>query len=150
MGETYIYRMGRHTKADKVFEAWSSGDLNKMLKAASIKTNPVDRHFLLQTIVEVTYRRRKESEMHRICREIAEKHISEFAALAPALKQDMGGDLPRVSTFQHFTTLLTEDGDYDYAIRVCNAAINCGPDDGTRSGFERRIEKIKKKKVSQE
>ena len=41
MGETYIYRMGRHTKADKVFEAWSSGDLNKMLKAASIKTNPL-------------------------------------------------------------------------------------------------------------
>lgn len=67
-----------------------------MLKAVSIKTNPVDRHFLLQTIVEVTYKRRKEPEMHRICREIAEKHISEFAALAPALKQDMGGDLPRV------------------------------------------------------
>lgn len=90
MGETYIYRMGRHIKADKVFEAWSSGDLNKMLKAVSIKTNPVDRHFLLQTIVEVTYKRRKEPEMHRICREIAEKHMSEFAALCACFEARYG------------------------------------------------------------
>jgi len=65
-------------------------------------------NILLQTIVEITYKRRKEPEMRRIYREIAEKHISEFAALAPALKQDMGGNLPRVSTFQHFATLLTD------------------------------------------
>ncbi len=41
MGETYIYRMGRNIKTDKVFEAWTSGDLNKMLEAVSLKTNPV-------------------------------------------------------------------------------------------------------------
>lgn len=145
MGETYIHRMGRHVRADKVFEAWNSGDLSNMLKAVSIKTNPVDRHFLLQTIVEITYKERKEPEMRRTCREIAENHILEFAALAPALKQDMGGDLPRVSTFQHFAVLLTEDGDYEYAIKVCNTAINYGLHDGTRSGFEGRIEKIKRK-----
>ena len=149
MGETYICRMGRQIKADKVFEAWSSGDLAKMLKAVSIETNPVDRHFLLQTIVEVTHKRREEPEMRRTCREMAEKHISAFAVLAPALKQDMGGDLPRVSTFQYFATLLTEDGDYDYAIKVCNTAINYGLHDGTQSGFEGRIEKIKKKRASQ-
>jgi hypothetical protein len=148
MGEAYIYRMGHHIKADKVFIAWSSGDLNKMLTAMPVKTNPIDRHFLLQTIVELTYKRRKEPEMRRICREIAEKHISEFSALAPALKQDMGGDLPRVPTFQHFATLLTEDGQYDYAERVCNIAIDYGLHDGTQSGFEGRIEKIKKKRTS--
>lgn len=149
MGEIYVYRMGRHVKTDKVFEAWNSGDLNNMLKAVSIKTNPIDRHFLLQAIVEITYKGRKEPEMRRICREIAEKHVSEFEVLAPALKQDMGGDLPRVSTFQHFATLLTEDGDYDYAIKICNAAINYGLHDGTQSGFEGRIEKIKRKRASQ-
>lgn len=149
MGENYVYRMGHHTKADKVFEAWSAGDLDKMLKAMSIKSNPIDRHFLLQTIVEITYKRRKEPEIRRICREISEKHISEFATLARALKQDMGGVLPRVPTFQHFATLLTEDGDYEYAIKVCNTAINYGLHDGTQSGFEGRIEKIEKKRACQ-
>jgi hypothetical protein len=149
MGENYIYRMGHHIKADKVFEAWNSGDLNQMLKAISIKTNPIDRHFLLQTIMEITYKRRKEPQMRKICREIAEKHISEFAALAPALKQDMGGELPRVSTFQHFATLLSEDGDYEYAIEICDIAINYGLRDGTQSGFEGRIDKIKKRRASQ-
>ena len=148
MGETYIYRMGRHIKPDKAFEAWSSGGLNKMLEAMSIKTNPIDRHFLLQTIVEITYKRRKEPEMSKICREVAERHISEFAELAHALKQDMGGNLPRVTTFQHFATLLTEDGDYEYAIKVCKVAINYGLHDGTQSGFEGRIEKIEKKRAS--
>ena len=148
MGETYIYRMGRKIKTDKVFEAWTSGDLNEMLEAVSLKTNPVDRHFLLQTIVETTYKRRKEPEMRRTCRRIAEKHISEFAVIAPALKQDMGGSLPRVTTFQHFATLLAEDGDYEYAINVCNTAIDYGLHDGTQSGFGGRIEKMKKKGAS--
>ena len=149
MGESFIYRMGHHIKADKVFEAWSSGDLNKMLKARFIKTNPVDRHFLLQSIVEITYRRRKEPQMRRICREIAEQHVSEFVVLAPALKQDMGGNLPIVSTFQHFVTLLAEDGDYESAIKVCDTAINYGLHDGTQGGFEGRVDRLKKKRASQ-
>ncbi len=148
MGETYIVRMGHHIKPDEAFEACSSGDLNRMLKAMSIKTNPIDRHFLLQTIVGITYKRRKEPEMRRICREVADKHISEFAELAPALKQDMGGNLPRVTTFQHFATLLTEDNDYEYAIKVCRTAINYGLHDGTQSGFEGRVEKVEKKRAS--
>jgi hypothetical protein len=70
-------------------------------------------------------------------------HIAEFGKIAPALEKEMGF-LPRVITFQHYATLLTEDGKYDDAIDICNTALKFGLDDGTKSGFQGRIERIKK------
>lgn len=72
-------------------------------------------------------------------------HVTEFPEIAPALKRDMGGVLPRVSTFQHLATVLTETGEFAGAIRVRELAIEYGLQDNTKSGFEGRIERIKKK-----
>ena len=47
--------------------------------------------------------------------------------------------------FPYLATVLTEDGHYDEAIEVCRKAINFGLDDGTKSGFAGRIERIRKK-----
>ena len=130
---------------DDAFRAWTSGDLNQMLKAVSTKTNPIDRHFLLQSIVDATYKLRKEEKYRKICIEYAEKHLQEFPSIAPVLKKDMGGTLPRVTTFQKYATVLTEDGEYEKAISVCEKALEYGLHDNTKSGFEGRIERIKKK-----
>jgi hypothetical protein len=148
MRETYTNRMGKSVKVDEVFLAWTSANLERMLKALPLKTNPIDRHFLLLIIVRETYKRRSEPEMRKMCKEIAEKHVAEFSGLAPALKKEMGGDLPQVPTFQLLSTLLTEDGDYEQAINVCKTAIKFGLGDGTQSGFEGRIERILKKKAA--
>ena len=48
-------------------------------------------------------------------------------------------------TFQHYATLLTERGEFDRAIQVCESAIGFGLDDETRGGYEGRIERIKKR-----
>ena len=142
----YVLRMGVLVETDEVFEAWSSGDLSQMLKVLTTRTNFVDRHFLLMSIVNVAYRNRKsDSKMRDLCKRISELHIQEFPNIAPALSKEMGGFLPWVTTFQHYATVLTEDGEFQKAIEVCEKAIIYGLHDGTQSGFEGRIVRIKKK-----
>lgn len=145
---TYITRAGKLVKTDAAFDAWTSGDLQHMLRALSTPTNPVDRHFLLQSIVQEAYKKRDNPAMRAKCIQIAALHLAEFPHIAPALKTDMGGTLPRVATFQHFATVLTEDREYDRAIEVCELALQFGLEDGTKSGFEGRIRRIRREQGS--
>ena len=142
--ESFVIRQSKHIPTDKVFDAWSSGELKRMIDAAKIKTNLVDRHFLLQAIVAETYKLRKDSKYRNLCVSFAEMHLDEFDKIAPALKADMGGVLPRVTTFQYYATVLTEQGESEKAISVCQIAISYGLKNGTKSGFQGRIERIKK------
>lgn len=146
---SFTLRQGETVPVDDAFRAWTSGDLDAMLQAANVKTNLIDRHFLLQTIVTETYKLRKEKIYRKICVEYAEKHLKEFSSIAPALKKEMGGTLPYVKTFQHYATIMTEDGEYEKAISICENALEYGLHDNTKSGFEGRISRIKKKTEKQ-
>ncbi|WP_394424494.1 hypothetical protein [Vreelandella stevensii] len=142
----YTIRDGQLTPTDQAFDAWTSRDLAKMRAALDKKTNLVDRHFLLMTLVDETYKRRKEDlEAKEFCAQVAEQHLEEFPDIKPALVKSLDGILPRVTTFQKYATLLTEEGEYKRAIEVCEIAISHGLNDGTKGGFEGRIAKIKKK-----
>ena len=146
-GEGFTIRCGKTVRIDEVFNAWTSGDLSRMLKATNLKTHPIDRHFLLMGIVDQTYKLRAETQMAEICERIAQTHMAEFPQLAPVLRQDFDGRLPRVLTFQLYATLLTEQGRYEEAIQACNAAINFGLNDGTQGGYEGRIKRIRKQQA---
>jgi len=142
----YVWRYGKITEADSVFDAWTSGDLKAMLAQLNKNTNMVDRHFLLMNIVGQAYKNRDNNEMRTICHQVAQMHIKEFPKIKPALKKDLG-ILPRVPTFQHYATILTEEEQFSEAIAVCEAAIKFGLSDGTKGDFQGRIEKIKKKEI---
>ena len=144
MGFFDIIRFGKPAKSDAVFKAWNSSDLRLMMREINTPTNPIDRHFLLQEIVRLSYQDRSSPESRHICRTVAEKHVQEIASLLPAVIKD-GNFVPRVSTFQYYATLLTEDREFARAIEVCQQAISLGLDDGTQGGYLGRIEKIKKK-----
>lgn len=142
----YTFREGQFVQTDQAFDAWTLGDLEMMKEALSTKTNLVDRHFLLMNVVDMTYKRRKEDEKSKnLCIQTAEQHIEEFPKIKPALVKDFDGTLPRVTTFQKYATLLSEQGDFTRAIEVCELAISHGLHDGTKGGFESRIARIKKK-----
>jgi hypothetical protein len=130
-------------KADAAFDAWTSKDIKKMTAALNVFTNQIDRHFLLQTLVAETYRLRNDPAMRKACRKAGEIHIQEFPTLAPPLRQDLGV-MPRVTTFQHLSTIFTEDGEFDRAIEICQLAEKYGLDDGTKGGYAARIAKIEK------
>ncbi len=128
---------------DEVFEAWSSGDFDRMLGVLGKKTNPIDRHFLLMSIVDIAYKSRHYSEMAAKCLEIAQLHLSEFSEIAPAIKRMAGGTMPAVTTFQRYATLLCERGEFERAIKVCETAVMYGLRDGTKAGFAARIDRIR-------
>lgn len=98
------------------------------------------------SIVNETYKQRKNPKMADKCFEIGRLHIKEFPTIAPGLKKEMGGRLPRVTTFQKLATVLAEKGDFDEAIMICKTALSFGLQDGTKSGFKGRISRLKKKR----
>ncbi len=144
-GEKWVERGGQFQRADEAFDAWTGGDLPEMLAALKKPTNPVDRHFLLLGIVEATYRERKDPKKRALFLEIAQQHVDEFPSLAGPLRKDFDGELPHVPTFQKLATVLADDGRFDDAVTVCEQAIALDLHDGTKSGFEGRIERIRKK-----
>ncbi|MBG13797.1 MAG: hypothetical protein CL553_11855 [Alcanivorax sp.] len=141
----YVTRQGQSMEADNVFHAWTSGSLRKMIDALESKTNLIDRHFLLMGIVDQTYKNRSDTENAALLQRVAEMHLAEFSTIKPALEKEMDGVLPRVTTFQKYATFLTEKGEYEKAIEVCEQAIAHRLHDGTKSGFEGRVQRIKKK-----
>jgi hypothetical protein len=141
-----IERMGRWVDADEAFEAWTSADLARMLAARSVRTNPIDRHFLLQSIVKETYRLRSDPKMKRLCIETGMTHLSEFSAIAPALRTDFDGTLPRVPSFAWLATALAEEGRVEEAVRACETAARFGLEDGTKAGYLGRAERLARQK----
>lgn len=147
--ERWTLRDNNPHRSDAAFDAWTSGDLSQMLRALETPTHPVDRHYLLQTIVELTYKERnKAAKMRQLCEKIARIHINEFPLFVqPLLAQNKDsrgiGFLPRISTFQHLATILTENEQFDEARTVCELAIKYDLHDNTQGGFEKRIERIR-------
>jgi len=140
---TYRGRGSKTLEASEGFKANISNDFNQMLEAVNSKSDLVDRHFLLQTIISESYKKRNEDVFKEYCLKYSDIYLSEVDSLLTALKKEYG-DLPRVTIFQNYSTLLVELKQYDKAIKICEIAISFGLKDGTKGGFESRIEKIKR------
>ncbi len=144
-----IMREGRSVPADEVFEAHISGDIQRMVSALLLKTNPLDRHFLLMNLFQQAYKLRKVAPtMRDLARQVGLQHVQEFRVLRAPLVRDLGL-VPRVPTFQNLPTLLAENGEYDLAIDVCEKAIGFGLSDGTKGDFTARIVRLNKQATRQ-
>lgn len=141
-----VSRRPAEANSSDVPQRRSSADLPRMLAARSVPTNPIDRHFLLQGIVQHTYRRRRDPQMRRLCIDTGMMHLKEFAGIAPVLSEDCGGSLPCVPSLAWLATVLAEEGMVDEAIQVCESAARLGLDDGTKGGYLGRAQRLAKKK----
>jgi hypothetical protein len=145
INEILIVKKEIENEWDEVHAAYVSLDLKKMLKVTDLKTSLMNRHYLLQSIVSESYKFRKEEYYKNICLEYSKKHLEEFPEIFTKLKQDNHGNLPRVSTFQNYSTLLAELGEYEKAISICELAISYELNDGTKSNYQGRIDRFRKK-----
>jgi len=140
----------KNRNMDEVYLARQSNDLEKMLKATELNTTLNNRHFLLQDIVSITYNLRKEEKYKNLCLTFSEKHLKEFDEITKSLKEEFKGFTPVVTTFQYYSTLLTELEEYEKAIKVCEIAISYKLKDGTKGCYQGRISRIKKKMTIEE
>jgi len=133
-----------------VFDAYNSDDLAFMLAVINEPAKPIDRHFLLMSIVKETYRLRDDPVMRETCRRVARRHLNDLPEFVRPLKRLVGGFMPRVSTFEHLTMILSEDGEYDEAVHVAEMAVQFDVfDESFIDEVERRNERFKKKRVTE-
>jgi len=86
--ERSMLRFGQSVPVDAVHDAWTSGDVKQMLKVLSHDTNPVERHFLLLSLVRALYKDRDDPRVRSKLLKIGDLHLAELAELLPALYRD--------------------------------------------------------------
>lgn len=158
--KAYMDRAAEATKSD--LEKFTSGGLGshtapevppevKTQAAALQETDDaLARHRLYQQVIEHCYRGREEDAVRYALIHYAQAHIAEFDEISKPLKKQNGGKLPQVATFKHYAAILTEAGQYDEAIAVCEKALSYDLKDGTKTGYQGRIERIEKLKAKQQ
>jgi len=134
----------RATPAVQVQEAVASDDVDAMESLLKQTDDPVLRHTLLEPIIAARYRERSDSTNRDAFYRYAGQHIEMFPQLFDALERD-GQDRPdRIASFKMMAIALAEDGRHKEAINVCNTALSFDLEDGTKTGFEGRITRLKK------
>jgi hypothetical protein len=120
----------------------------------SLKTvyDPWERHLLYLQKIEAAYRGRRTSMDDRSAAiALSYQYLSEFPGLRQAVFDNMEDQDPKIiPVFKMLAIMLEEDGAYDQAVAVCRTALANGLEDGTKTGFEGRIQRILKKKESPE
>lgn len=157
-----VRRFGVLQPVDEAFLATGSGSLARMLSAMALPTNAVDRHYLLLTIVDQLYRRRKAGPAaRRMLIEIARLHLAELAHILPQLalhdleRSKLCKPLPSdaelpvigsryIPTFDHLCMALCEVGQYEAALDVWRHAVAVGY--ASDEGLEKRRALIDKRK----
>jgi hypothetical protein len=138
-------------KDGETFETWESRYLDLMLKTLPNISNPIDRHFLYGHILSMIYKKRNDNRMRMLYKRIATENISEFEIITGSLQREFRRVRrkyhrpTRDSTFERLAMMYAEDGEYDNAIAICEKAITYGLEDGTKHGFQGRIDRIRKK-----
>jgi hypothetical protein len=113
------------------------------------ESDPWQRHLIYTRNIEAVYRKRKASDdAHDRAIDLSEKYINELQDLKPAVFERFGDEPKVILAFKLLTIILEEDGEYDRAVAICQAALANGIDDGTKTGFEGRIGRIFKKKAA--
>jgi len=121
----------------------TSEEMLKTLK--SIKT-PWERHLAYIQCLDPIYKKRTlDQKMHDLAKDLAQAYFEEFSELKEAVFQELGEEPKVVVIFKQLAILFEEDHEYENAINVCRNAILLGLTDGTKTGYEGRLERLDKK-----
>lgn len=136
-------QMGSSHPSDAAAQAPES--VHNQANALKETNDALARHRLYQQIVEQCYRERSDDSAKAALTYYASAHIREFDEIKEPLKKQNGGKLPQVATFKQYASALAEQGQYEEAIAICRKALDYGLKDGTKSGYQGRIERIEAK-----
>ena len=85
---------GTWRQADEAWMAWSSYDLDRMVRALSLPTHAVTRYYLLASLLEQSFTRRTFPYWRRTCLEVGQMLIDEFPQLRAAVARELDGLAP--------------------------------------------------------
>ncbi len=109
-------------------------------------SDPWERHMIYVRCLDITYKKRAgDQTMHDLAKHWAIEYIKEFPKLKAVVFEHLGDAPKLVSVFKQLAILFEEDREFEKALDVCKNAIENGLDDGTKTGYEGRVERLNKK-----
>ena len=122
---------------EQVAELLNFGTLNDWVTIAKTPLSPDNFQVVYNKIAKLTYPRRKESKMRAVFISHANKYIDTFKIKSPV-------DSVSENIYKCLAIVLQEDHKFEEALGLCQKAIRLGLDDGTKTGYPGRIERLKK------
>lgn len=131
--------------ADRISDAVADGDLQEMVRLLGKTDTPMDRHHLLSALVGKAYAERIQPDMRKQLYEYGQIYTDEFDEIHPHLK-DTGenGDV-NAPVFKCMAIAMEEDMKFEEALALCQRALDYNLVDGTKTGYEGRIKRIRRK-----
>lgn len=106
----------------------------------------IDAHFMYEEMAMGLHARRDIYDFALdLCIAYCKKDMNLFGSYKKALKKQWG-NIPLIETIKQLAIIYEKAGKYEEALSVCQFAVDNGLDDGTKSGYPGRIERIKKKR----
>lgn len=130
---------------EKPDEVRESDDLSSVVAPYDLPANPADRHTQLVEMITRCYQKRHQPDSRQQlyqAGQVYQNELSDFMKGVDAETISSGGVL------KYLAIALAEDERYSEAIAVCEAALDAGIEDGTKTGFQGRIDRLRKKQFS--
>lgn len=121
----------------------------------------IDRHYQLLEYIQNYYKNGDYNQCIKYCLEDIQNYLkfkeaytaNEIDLRTNTITGEVDGGftekdviMPRIVSFETLVKIYDKQGLYDQAIEVCKLAIEYNIDDGTKGGFQGRIERLEKKK----
>ncbi len=123
--------------AERVTEILNNGKLQDWVSLAKGALSQDHFRAVFYKIVKTTYPKRKDSKMRTIFRTHAQRYVED---VEPSTPPDSASEY----IFKCLAIVMQEDKEYAKAIALCQKALKLGLDDGTKTGYPGRIERLKK------
>lgn len=108
--------------------------------------DPWNRHLIYISCLDQVYKKRAEDQKwHDLARDYAQAYVKEFPDLKPAVFENLGEAPKLASAFKQLAILFEEDQEYEKAVDICKNAMAHGLVDGTKTGYEGRMERLNRK-----
>lgn len=112
-----------------------------LLESLKYAKNVSDRHHSRQTLTELYYKQERFDDCERYCLDV----ISEAASF---LRHDKAVSSANIPVFKRLAIMYEKQGRYVEAIEISKKALKLKQTDGTKGGYDGRIERLRKKMAS--
>lgn len=118
---------------------------NKLLsESLRISEDAIDTHFILNSLINLTYLLRDNSEELDKCIHFCKMDIKLLPDFLHAWQQKWT-NIPRIPSFERLAIIYEKQGNINEAIKVCEIAIQNHLKDSTKGSFEGRLSRLQKK-----
>jgi hypothetical protein len=134
------------SQEERIRNAIDSDSLDEMEKISEEQSPPLDRHRLLSALVKKVYAVRSQPPMRAKLFAYGQIYMDEFEEMLPQIKAFSEEGTVDAPVFKWLAIAMEEDGKFDEAVSLCRKAMDWKLDDGTKTGFPGRLQRIQKKR----